>query len=382
MTEKKTRLGQRDVAGQSDTATNAPAMERRLPAFSADWKPTSGHTLYTVLLCALLVGCTDKATDDATLQRADTLDAQPVGDGTPDQPKGLYVDLDGDGVAELLPDNVEDRRVEYLFGEDEREPPGEGDGPFTGEDTGPDGEHGELDPWDIEYDDELFIEIPAVIKEAGTDSFTCVTGTWKGPDMGIVNSHYVGDQTTNHHLLIFGLPDGWADHVADGELFPCNFDSNDEHVVTPLYTWSTAGMQGIGERLRHGQRYYLELHTLNVFDHPILVNGAGKLLLQSMEKLKGLSAPFMIGPNEILVKPGDYHIQFTYEWPVDASILLHQGHLHEYGKSFAVDWTSSEGTQRILEVEEWEHEYVSINAPGYEYKIDEFKVSVGDIFIV
>ncbi len=60
--------------------------------------------------------------------------------------------------------------------------------------------------------------------------------------------------------------------------------------------------------------------------------------------------------------------------------MLLQAHLHEYGKWFAIDWTSSEGTKRILEVDPWKHEYVSINAPGNSYGVDEFKVSAGDTF--
>lgn len=335
--------------------------------------------LFVVILGILLIGCSEA--DDTRLPASDGT-VQPADTNTPpDRPKGIYVDLNGDGVPELLPDNVEDRRVEYRFGHDERpdeqierfpdDDPNEIPDPH---DTGPD------DSPKIEFDDELFIEIPAVVKEAGTDSVTCVTGTWNGPDIGIVNSHYAGDEATNHHLLIFGLPDGWADHVADGELFPCDFDSDNEHIVTPLYTWSEAGRQGIGERLKHGQRYYLELHTVNIFPHPILVNGGAKLLLRSLDTLKGISAPFMLGPNEVIVKPGDYHIKFTYEWPADISILLLQAHLHEYGKWFAIDWTSAQGTKRILEVDPWKHKYVSINAPGHSYGVDEFKVSAGDTF--
>ncbi|HIA03615.1 MAG TPA: hypothetical protein EYN66_17205 [Myxococcales bacterium] len=395
-------------------------------------------TLFVVALSALLIDCSDadnssSTTSDGTEPQADT-------NKPPDRPKEIYVDLDGDGVPELLPSNVEDRRVEYLFGHDERKngngnPPeklcldtgGEwlsdtcgdwkcGDPPSCdaiipgcncndGKNFDPekgcfnndncDGDYPEDDPNEIsdisepegaddnpliEFDDELFIEIPAVVKEAGSDSTTCVTGTWNGPDIGIVNSHYAGDEATNHHLLIFGLPDGWADHVADGELFPCDFNANDEHIVSPLYTWSEAGRQGVGERLKHGQRYYLELHTVNIFPHPILVNGGAKLLLRSLDTLTGISAPFLLGPNQVIVKPGDYHIKFTYKWPADTSILLLQAHLHEYGKWFAIDWTSAKGTTRILEVDPWKHEYVSINAPGHSYGVDEFKVSAGDTF--
>jgi hypothetical protein len=99
-----------------------------------------------------------------------------------------------------------------------------------------------------------------------------------------------------------------------------------------------------------------------------------------MKSLKGISSSFMLGPSEILVEPGDYHIKFTYEWPIDTTILQLRAHMHEYGSWFAMDWTSSNGTKRILEVEKWKLDFVNGDPPGFDYDLGEFEVSAGDTF--
>ena len=67
-------------------------------------------------LCGVALGCADSADDDATPKSEDNHHPD---NPHANEPKDLYVDLDGDGEAELLSPEVEDRRVEYVFGLEE-----------------------------------------------------------------------------------------------------------------------------------------------------------------------------------------------------------------------------------------------------------------------
>ncbi len=257
---------------------------------------------------------------------------------------GLRVDLDGDGSLELLDPDVEDRRVYCSY---------------------------------KESSDRLVVEFPAVLVPAGAEQFTCMYGTWTGPDMGIVHSVTGSDPMSNHHFIVQTLEPNKTGLAPDGKMFPCEAG---QHGGFTIFFGVGKGVKGLGTRLRSGQRYYVELHNLNPFPYPILVNATRMFELAPLESLDGLMESFIMGPEDIEIPPGNFHIKTDCVWPQDTSILTVAAHMHVHGIHYALDWTSTAGTQRVFELDPWLEKYYQAEQPTKSWAVGEFEVKAGDTF--
>ena len=255
------------------------------------------------------------------------------------------LDLNGDGTPETLPADIEDRRIICNYTDD---------------------------------DSNLVVELPPLVVPAGSETFRCMYGTWTGPDMGIVSSAYATDPVSDHHLLVFAIPDGTNTSKPDGVPFDC--ETMEHEQGSPLFHGLPGTAKPIGSLLRSGQRYYIERHNLNTATHPILVNATYILDLVTPDKLEGLASWFIMGPITVKVPPGDYAIRASCTWPADTGVLVVAGHMHERGVKYALDWTHENGTERIFEVDPWLPEYVSTQTVEQRWPIGEFKVKAGDVF--
>lgn len=259
----------------------------------------------------------------------------------------VHADLDGDGVDDPLPPNVEDRRVGCT--------------------------------WQKE-DPHLLVELPAILVDAGAVKFTCAYGTWTGPDMVIVGIRHGSDPISNHHLTVHALPDGEISALPDGEMFECG---TQPHTPGPLLFHGLSSETGtIGSALKTGQRYYVERHSLNAHPTPILVNGIVWFDLKPPDSGIIVASPYLFGPNEIKIPPGDHHVKSTCVWPQDTSVLVLSPHIHELGTRYALDWVTKDGkTTRVLEVDPWEEEFVNEQVIEKIWEIGEFEVKEGDRFV-
>lgn len=73
-------------------------------------------------------------------------------------------------------------------------------------------------------------------------------------------------------------------------------------------------------------------------------------------------------------------IDFTCEFEADLSVLFMGGDMHEYGKSFSVDWNKSNAdVERVYDIPEWD--VWMRDAPPYEeYGVGVFDVTAGESF--
>lgn len=236
---------------------------------------------------------------------------------------------------------------------------------------------------DVSYlprdENSLFIELPEVLVPAGSETLTCIYGRYEGPDRGIIDSRFNSDVATNHHLIVQAISDDAPQEYPDGVPFNCG--QVDHTLGKPMFHWFPGAIeQKIGAPLKSGQRFYMELHNLNVYPHDILVNAAFWYQLVPPQELTGYSAGWIFGPSDVRVETGLYRVSSTCVWPEDTNVLMIRAHMHETGDYFALDWTSDGQTTRILEVNQWEYEFVNENPPGNEYTIGELAVKKGDIF--
>lgn len=300
--------------------------------------------LAACLAAAACAGTEDSSpaagTDEAGL-------GSPDADAAPEGPTELWADLDGDGVPELMGPDVEDRRVQV-------DPPGPGQ--FT-------------------------VQIPAVLIPAGADMLTCIYGTWEGPDQGIVDNHHFSDPKTNHHFIVNDLPPDVVINVPPNTPTRCT-----ESVAHPegasLFNWIPGARdKGIGSPLRHGQRYYAELHNLNTSDHPVLTSAAMTFDLVPLGELNGYTQSYSFGPANIDIPPhSTYHVQAACTWPQDTSVIVVRPHMHAMGVRYALDYTSAKGTERLMEIDPWLDDYFMAEQPSMFFGIGEFPVKKGDVF--
>ncbi|MFT7624021.1 MAG: hypothetical protein ACI9WU_003207 [Myxococcota bacterium] len=260
----------------------------------------------------------------------------------------VWADIDGDGTDELMAADVVDRRMDCA--------------------------------WDTEKGEQLIVEFPELLLPAGKELFTCVYGTWTGPDRAIVNSSFGSDPATNHHLIVHTLPDDEVAETPDGVPFAC--DSEFHSQGNPLFHGLSTdpGQGALGSPLRNGQRYYAELHNLNSSPFPVVVNATYLFNLAEASSLEGVAGWFIMGPAEIKIPPGNYHVKASCIWPQDTSILAVAGHMHLYGERYALDWTSDKGTERIFNVDPWIDDYFKADQPKRTWDLGEFKVKAGDVF--
>lgn len=297
------------------------------------------------LMAPLLTACIDGLAANSTCLQDMTGTSAIQCVQVPTTPGELRVDTNGDGSMEVLPADVVDRRVACTY--DETQP-------------------------------HLVIEVPPVLVPAGAETFTCVFGTWDGPDMAIVGSSYGTDPISDHHVLVNALPDYETVEVPDGVAVDC--DSVAHSPGSPLFHGLANPDQTLGSKLKTGQRFYVERHSLNASLEPILVNATYHMTLAPIDSLVTLASWYILGPAHIQIPPGTYHIKSSCTWPEDTSVLVVAPHMHENGVRFATDWTSEAGTKRIIDIDPWLEEYVNTDILQYTFEVGEFTVKKGDVF--
>jgi hypothetical protein len=265
-------------------------------------------------------------------------------------------DLDGDGLPDDLPEGTVDLRIDFP------EPAG---------------------------DNFLVLELDDLLILPGTERFFCKFGTWEGEDVGVISLVPVHTEEFHHHSLIKGPRDPNQELESEGSVIDCSTQAGFEG--SPVLfegvgfdpqnpeDWINLP-EGVAYPLRQDQRYYGDVHYINVTDDPILVNSGFVLELVPADEIDGYAGAFNHDFGGFSIPPaGDHHLQFDCGWQAETSILSLAGHMHHYGTSYSIDWNSAEGTEQIYEVPEWEEQY-QFGSPTLWWDIGEFVVQAGDTF--
>jgi hypothetical protein len=229
---------------------------------------------------------------------------------------------------------------------------------------------------------------PDMVIPAFEEKLMCFFDTYEGPEVGV--EEFNGYQSTGgHHVVVNGTTTSALD-FADGELVDC---TDSEMIdIDPLLVGGELGSDendnkttlvlpdGMGAKLKSGQRIIIQSHYLNYTDEPILVRDVAQFFTVEPDAVETWIAPFVHIQTEHPIQPGEEKtLSFSCTFEQDLNILFVGGHMHEYGSAFAVDWNKAEGVERVYDIPEWEA--WMRDAPPYdEYQPGAFMVTAGDSF--
>lgn len=223
------------------------------------------------------------------------------------------------------------------------------------------------------------------------DQTTCWFTTYDGPDVAIPFASFHQATGFGHHVVLMGSearvdlwPDGTvadctstdADIMVDSRpfLFPKDLDAGQAQEMNLP--------EGMAVKLKAGQRFVVQSHHINLTEDPILVNDAVFLQTAPLETIDTFAAPWVNTETEFTIPPGEtMAITVDCTWEDDLNLLSILGHLHEWGKSYAVDHHKLDGSvERIYEINEWD--VVFRDAPPITtWDEGEFQVKAGERFV-
>ena len=233
------------------------------------------------------------------------------------------------------------------------------------------------------------LRTPEYIIPAFSEKQFCWFTSWDGEDIGI--NHQATYQSDNGHHVVLMETLSDEDDFPTGSVFDCTakaslpmtemepiifgrgFEMNDNETVLNLG-------ETMAVKLDAGTRMVMQSHYINPTPDEIMVADAINLGLIPQENVEVWAAPFAHTAIDFEIPAGETAtVDFDCTWEDDATILFLGGHMHEWGKSFSVDWTHSETTDRIYEIENWDADFRD-RPPVTEYADGDFTVSAGDSF--
>lgn len=222
-----------------------------------------------------------------------------------------------------------------------------------------------------------------------TEALRCYFGTYTGPTIGVTYVQTLESEYSHHSQLKAAPAD---DPHQDGDLIDC--ESTDlMSVYVPLF--EAAGEvkkgeeydgnwlhlpEGIGMKLRSGQRWVLDMHYVNTTDRPILVNNGVNLDFMAEDEVSQWAAAMQFDNGGVRVEAASsLDDSFTCPFQVDMDIFSLLGHMHTRGTSYAMDYNSADGeTTRVYDIPEWDGGYHPSNPLIINYDLGEFKVKAGE----
>ena len=238
--------------------------------------------------------------------------------------------------------------------------------------------------WEPLLADSYYIEVPTIVVPGGVEAMHCLYGTYEGPNAGIVSFFPEEPEGFLHHSLLKRVDD---DEYSDGTMFDCTAE---EFQVPPKPTLVESynvqdgdwvGLpEGIGFKMKTGQRWVTDIHYVNTSPDPICVNTAFELELLPEEELHGYAGTYNLDAGKLAIPPdGESSLSFGCAWPSDVNVLSVAGHMHGNGVRYDVFEVLEEGELRpVYQVDPWlpEHRY---QAPYINYEVGEFTMSAGEV---
>jgi len=235
----------------------------------------------------------------------------------------------------------------------------------------------------------LVLSTPDYIIPAYSERQFCWFSRYQGPDVGIDYQATYQSENGHHVVLMKTLAD--EDDFPDDSAFDCSDrDTLPMTEMEPIIfgrgiddgdgSSSIVLEDGMAVEFEQDTRVVVQSHYINPTPDDILVRDAIILGLIPTEEVEIWAAPFAHTAIDFQVPAGkEASVSFDCTWGIDATVLFVGGHMHEWGKSFSLDWTTQGTTERIYEIAQWEPEYRD-RPPVNEYEDGEFTVQAGDTF--
>lgn len=240
-------------------------------------------------------------------------------------------------------------------------------------------------------DDQFILAGPDLVLDPGTDTMTCMFGTYTGPDVGLHDVHtYQGKY--GHHFQLFGTTTPAID-VPDGTVVDCSGESDSfqmaaleplglpNHVeVNGQETISMPLPEGMAVSLENGQRYILQSHYLNSGPDPIRVGDKAVLTTIDPDAVEIWAAPLIFNRDDFRIPAGgDLTTTFSCTADNDWNLLYMLGHMHEWGTAFQVDTVEGDVRTEFYSVASWDP--VFRDAPFIVSSVDEpVQIAAGTVF--
>lgn len=262
-------------------------------------------------------------------------------------------------------------------------------GPGPGPGPGPDDDDDVVDCVDLQEEqiprlsDSYFIEVPRMVVESGAETNFCLYGTYDGPDAGIVSFFPEPPGGFLHHSLMKRVDD---DEFTDGTLFDCTALEFQFPPKPTLVEWAGGSdgdwiglPEGIGFKLKHGQRWATDVHYVNTSPDRICFNTSFELELLPEDELVGYAGTYNLDAGQLDVPANvESSVTFACAWPSEINILSMAGHMHGYGARYSVERLfDGDPSANIYQIDPWLPEY-RYEAPSISFDIGEFVMAAGE----
>lgn len=225
---------------------------------------------------------------------------------------------------------------------------------------------------------------------AGSEKQYCYYTTWTGDDTAI-HREVTYQSKFGHHFIIAGTTTT-AREIPDGTTVDCTAaDAPGMDNFVPLLiggvigNGNTPGLlelpAGVATEITKGQRLVFQSHYLNTSADDIVVQDELQLEAMPYDSVVDWAAPFVDTVSEFSIPTGIHSLEVKCTWDEDSNLLFVGGHMHEWGKSYSIDWQHADGsdTEQIYNIPVWDP-YMR-DAPVYtDYTAEPLKVKAGDTF--
>ena len=213
-----------------------------------------------------------------------------------------------------------------------------------------------------ESDAQLILTPPDYEIPPYADKQTCWYTTYTGEDIAIVGGSFRQSDKFGHHVILMktrldedDAPDGTVEDCSETgdmtDMDPFVLPSNVEklgltHLELP---------EGMGNKLKSGQRILVQSHHVNYTGDPILVNDRIELETASVEGIDNFVAPLAHTSTNLNIESGTQTREITCTFEEDHNFLYLLGHMHEWGTSISIDYNKEDGTvERLYDIPEWD----------------------------
>lgn len=236
---------------------------------------------------------------------------------------------------------------------------------------------------------EQYVTADMVI-EPYSEAQLCHFGTYEGEEMAIRASTTWQNPDYGHHAFFFATI-AEAGKYPDGEFIDCSGSNTSTMLEMIPLTMPTQAIEdgisqmilpdGMGIRLRTGDRWVIQSHYVNPTASPVLVRDVVNLEAAHIEDIDTFASAFAHVDFDFAVPPGELaSAEIDCAWESDIDILAMAGHMHEWGRAYSVDLVPTDGaTERIYEVTDWDPAYRDA-PPIYSYAEGEMSLLAGDRF--
>lgn len=207
---------------------------------------------------------------------------------------------------------------------------------------------------------------PEVVVEPMSEVQYCAFYTYNGPTMGM-QSFQSWQGEGGHHLILLGTVATTFDHP-DGDVIDCTATGDIPMTeFEPLINAEPLGQglsaidlgEGMAVRLETGQRYVVQAHYLNPSTERRKYRDIMAVGLVPEDQVTTWAAAFALTDVTLALPPGqESTVQFDCDFEDTYNVMYLTGHMHEWGKTYALDVKVDGGDpERLFTLDPWDPVY-------------------------